>query len=217
MSSFTLLMDNNKFLRITTPNVNLFQGDNYVDSFQVLVPILYGDIDLRNFTTTLEYVDSFQNAYVDILVADEDIYKENYIRYTLPITTTITKCAGIVKAKLSMNYVDKEALIQYSLHTSEIEFMIHPQSDYYKFSDESLNKIDKLIGELETKIDYISETVANTPNDLGFDEEGTLHLTVSTVPIGNGVDVAVPGTEDDQDSSHDGIINADEIYETITL
>lgn len=217
MSYLTILMDSQKYLRITT-NVVVYQGDNAVDKIQIIVPSTYGDVDLTKFIATLEYKDSYQNAYLDILVPDEELYKDVYIRYTLPITTSITKCAGEITAKLSLNHVDKEELVQYALHTSEVKFEIHPQSDYYKFADESLNKIDELIGKLETKVDFIATTVENVPTDLDFDEEGTLHLeNAKKELIGHGVDVAVPGTEDDQDNTHDGIINADEIYDTITL
>ena len=83
--NFTILMDNNKFLQITS-RATLYQGENYVDTFQIIVPKTYNDIDLRPFTVCLEYVDEYQNAYLDILVPDEEIYKENLIRSTLPIT-----------------------------------------------------------------------------------------------------------------------------------
>lgn len=213
---YTILMNDNKFLQITSRST-LFQGENYVDTFQIIIPKIYNGIELRPFTVCLEYIDEYQNAYLDILVPDEEDYKENYIRYTLPITTSLTKRAGNITAKLSMNHVDKEKLIQYTLHTSEVTIPIHPQSDYYKFSDESLNKVDKLIGQLDAKLDHIDSLVVNTPDDLGFDENGTLHVTVGGKTLGNGVDVAVPGTEDDSDMSHDGIINADEIYDAVTL
>ena len=216
MGNFTILMDENKYLTISQPR-NLYQGENYVDSFQIIVPQYYGDIDLRLFTVCLEYVDDYQNSYLDILVPDEEPYKGNYIRYALPVTTVITKRVGNIHAKLSMNYVDKEKLIQYTLHTSEVTFTIRPLSDYYKFSDESLNKVDKLIGQLDAKLDHIESLVANTPDDLGFDEEGTLHVTVGGRILGSGVDVAVPGTEDTEDTQFDGLINADEIYDTVTL
>ena len=214
--NFTILMDNNKFLQITS-KATLYQGENYVDTFQIIVPKTYNDIDLRPFTVCFEYVDAYQNAYLDILVPDNEDYKENYIRYTLPITTTLTKNAGNIKAKLSMNYVDKNNLIQYTLHTSEVTFTIHPQSDYYKFSDDSLNKVDKLIGQLDAKLNHIDSLVVNTPDDLNFDNDGTLHLSVGSRIIGNGVDVAVPGTDDTYDDDKNGIIDADQIYDTVTL
>ena len=73
---FTILMDNNKFLQITS-RATLYQGENYVDTFQIIVPKTYNDIDLRPFTVCLEYVDEYQNAYLDILVPDNEDYKEN--------------------------------------------------------------------------------------------------------------------------------------------
>lgn len=220
MSDFTILMDSSKFLTVTSKNVNLFQGDNYIDSFSVLIPATFGDIDLTPFTATLQYVDENQNAYVDILEPETELYKENYIRYRLPITTQITRSAGHIKMQLSLNYVDKEKLIQYSLHSSEITIYIHPVSDYYRFSDDSLSKIDKRIGELAEKADYLAEmaeiTVNKVPDDLGFDEDGTLHISARNVLLGQGVNVAVPGTED-TDPNPDGVLDADEIYSSVEL
>ena len=216
MGNFTILMDENKYLTISQRK-NLYQGENYVDSFQIIVPQYYGDIDLRLFTVGLEYVDDYQNSHLDILVPDEELYKDNYIRYTLPVTTVITKRAGDIHAKLSMNYVDKEKLIQYTLHTSEVTFTIRPLSDYYKFSDESLNKVDKLIGQLDAKLDHIDSLVVNTPDDLGFDDNGTLHVTVGGKTLGNGVDVAVHSVTDTEDGSEDGILDLETIYKEVAL
>lgn len=221
MSMFTIYMDETKYLRSTSKDVNLFQGDNAVDNFQVIIPLYYGNLEMYPFTVCLEYVDENMNAYIDILVPDEDIYKEDFIRYTLPITTKITKSAGTITMKLSMNYVDKEKLIQYSLHSSETQVYIHPVSDYYMFSDDSLNKIDKLIGELGEKAKYVEEAslalLTKVPDDLGFDDEGTLHVTVKGEIVGHGVDVVTPTVEDDFDGDVSGVINLDNVYSSVEL
>lgn len=223
MSDFTILMDNSKYL-VITKNMNLFQGDNYVDNFSILVPVVFNDISLLPFTATLQYVDADNNVYADILEPEEDIYKENYIRYRLPVTTKLTRRAGEIKATLSLNWVDQDKLIQYSLHTSEVKIYIHASSDYYKFNDSSLKVIDQKIGELASKADYlakVSEEIMKSSaiDDLGFDEDGILHLTSKGEYVGNGVDgVATVGTKDNQDEIWgDGIIDADEIYKEVTL
>ena len=219
--AFTILMDAYKMLKITQNKV-LYQGENLVDQMQILVPQYYEDNDLTKFTAALEYVDAAGNAHLDILVPDEDLYKENYIRYTLPLTTHITHMAGEVKLQLTFNYVNPDELVQYTLHSSEITTEIHPVSDYYMFSDSSLNKIDQLIGELGAKVDYLSEaaTILTTkiPDDLDYNEEdGKLHLSVKTHTIGHGQNVGTVEIFDDEDSVVDGIVNLDEIYKEVTL
>ena len=87
--NFTILMDNNKFLQITS-RATLYQGENYVDTFQIIVPKTYNDIDLRPFTVCLEYVDEYQNAYLDILV---------------PLSTSGIKFPYKNKSSLSFNFV----------------------------------------------------------------------------------------------------------------
>lgn len=217
MNNFTILMDLTKYLKITTPNVYLYQGENCVDRFQILIPVMYGDVDLSKFTAAMEYIDEDKNAYLEILSKDEEIYKDKYVKFTLPINTQITKRAGDITAQLSLNYVDPETQTQYVLHTSEVIITIHPVSDYYKFSDDSLNKIDNLVGRLAEKIDYLTELEAKSiVNDLGFDSEGVLHVAASGKLIGNGVNVAVPG-EIDNDGNEDGILDLDKIYNKVTL
>ncbi len=217
---FTILMDDSKYLKITS-NAVLYQGENYCDNIQFVIPAIYNDNDLTDYTIAMEYVDSNNNSYLDILEQDEELYKEKYIRCTLPITTKLSKTAGQVKIQLTMNKVDKEKYVQYTLHTSEITLEIHPVSDYYKFADESLMKIDALIGKLDAKIGYLADNAAilstKVPDDLGIDTDGTLKLSIKEELIGNGVNVGVVEVPDNNDNVDDGIIDITGLYSQVEL
>ena len=217
---YTILMDNNKYLNATTTCI-LYQGENYCDNFQFLIPTEYNGHDLQEYIVTMQYTNANEQCFIDILEPDEELYKEKYLRFTLPITTKLTKIPGEVAITLSLNHFDKLNGVQYTLHTSEIKVEVKPIADYYTFADESLNKIDKMIGSLDAKIEYLADQAValktTVPNDLGIDEEGILKQSVNGELIGEGVNVALSANPDDLDGEPDGIQNLDEIYKEITL
>lgn len=213
--AYSILMDNTKYLKATTVST-LYQGENYCDSFHFIVPLEYNGHNLMDFIATLQYINAENQAFIEILEPDEEIYKEKYIRYSLPITTKLTRSVGDIKMSLKMNHVDKDKKVQYTLHSSEITVTISPTSDYYMFTDETLAPIDKLIGQLDAKLNYLSEQTLKIPEDLGLDDEGTLKLQVGADLVGNGVDVALPSTPD-VDGTPDGILDLEEIYKEVMI
>lgn len=217
----TILMDDSKFLKIST-NAVLYEGENKIDMIQFLIPFEYDGTDLTDFTIALEYTTPDRSSYVDILEKDEDLYKEKYIRCTLPVTTRLTKLAGDVQLQLTMNKVDSEQLVQYTLHTSKIYVTVHSYEDFYKFSDESLKEMDKIIGKLDAKIGFLNEQTSilttKVPNDLGIDSDGTLKLSINNKElIGTGVNVGVVEVPDDNDDTDDGIIDITGLYSQVEL
>lgn len=152
---YTILMNSDKSLVCTT-RTTLYQRDKLVDKLQILIPQTYEDVDLSDFTTVLKYVDQGNEVHSEILVKDEELYKENYFKYTLPIDTNLTRFAGDIKICLTLNKVDMEEMKEYSLNTGETTITIAPLSDYYKFvSDKSLSVIDQKVNELNVKLEVI--------------------------------------------------------------
>lgn len=218
--SYTILMDNSKYLTATTTTM-LYQGENYCDTFQFLIPVEYDGHDLQQFIVAMQYTNAEGQCFMDILEPDEELYKEKYIRFPLPITTKLTKIPGEVKITLSLNHFDKLEGVQYTLHTSEISVQVNPIADYYTFSDDSLNKIDKLIGSLDAKIEYLADQAiilkTGVPTDLGVDENGTLKQSIKGELVGEGVDVLLPANPDINDGVADGIQDLDEIYKIVQI
>ena len=154
---YTILMNSDKSLVCTT-RTTLYQRDKLVDKLQILIPQTYEDINLSDFTAVLKYVDQGNKVHSEILIQDEELYKDSYLRYALPIDTNLTRFAGNIKICLTLNKVDMEEMKEYSLNTGETTITITPLSDYYKFvSDESLSIIDQKVNELNVKLEAVDK------------------------------------------------------------
>lgn len=203
-----ILMKSNKTL-VLSKSSKLYQKENAVDNITIYVPETYNDYDLKEFVATMFYSVPGNEAGSDTLIAAEESDKEGFIKYSLPITTTITRLAGTVSVYLSLVHVDLETGIKYILKTSTLDITVEEWSDYFKYvSDESLTAIDNKIAELDTKIAEIKAIAETTvPDDLTLSSEGNLRLTVEGTPVGDGVNIVV--TSEDTDGTDDGVIDLD--------
>lgn len=189
---YTILMNSDKSLVCTT-RTTLYQRDKLVDKLQILIPKTYEDINLSDFTAVLKYVDQGNEVHSEILIQDEELYKDSYLRYTLPIDTNLTRFAGNIKICLTLNKVDMEEMKEYSLNTGETTITITPLSDYYKFvSDESLSIIDQKVNELNVKleaVDKMSTAYDETKADnIKLDKETSeIYLTAHNKQIGDKI------------------------------
>lgn len=149
---YTIIMNKDKSLSATIKST-LYQREKLVDKIQFLLPQEYGELELAEFTAMLKYIDQGNEAHTEILVKDEELYK-NRIRYTLPVDTSLNKFSGNITIRLTLTKTNMETKSQYVLHTGEITINISPLSDWYKFvSDDALETIDQKILELEAKIE----------------------------------------------------------------
>lgn len=191
---YTILMNSDKSLVCTT-RTTLYQRDKLVDKLQILIPQTYEDVDLSDFTTVLKYVDQGNEVHSEILVKDEELYKENYLRYTLPIDTNLTRFAGDIKLCLTLNKVDMEEMKEYSLNTGETTITIASLSDYYNFvSDKSLSVIDQKVNELNVKLEAIDK-MTTTYDEMKADniklnkETSEIYLTAHDKQIGDKITI----------------------------
>ena len=149
---YTIVMNEYKEL-ITTVKTTLYQREKLIDKIQFLIPELYNDISLTDFTAVLKYVDQANVPHAEILVKDNELYK-NKLRFTLPVDTNLTKFSGDISIRLTFSKTDSETNTQYVLHTGEAIISISPLSDYYNFiPDESLEFVDQLVGQLNAKLE----------------------------------------------------------------
>lgn len=211
---YTILMNDDKSLTIST-RIKLYQRENLVDKVQFLFPQTYEEQSLRDFTFVLKYTDSGQVAHAEILTIEDELYKDK-LRCTLPIDTELTRYAGDITLRITLTRVDADEAVQYVLHTGDVKITISPVSDLYAFiTDESLEVIDQKIGELDAKIqalDLMTETYDKTKADDLLLTEDLLQVSAGGQPIGKGVHILIPSTDDGAiDGSNDGILNLDTI------
>lgn len=214
----TIKMLSDKSLVMTVQS-KLYQRQSLVDTMQILIPATYDDMDLTVFTGTIEYIDPGNVAHMEILTADEDLYKDTFIRYTLPLDSMFTRIAGTVTMKVTLTYNDESTMKKYVLKTGEIEIEIAEINDYFAFVDEdSLTAIDNRIMHLQTEADKLAAAAEIYAEDKVDDlvlEDDILHVSANGKALGNGVEILV-NPEDDDSNPEDGQINLDD-YEEIDL
>lgn len=209
----TILMSSDKSLSITVKS-NIYQRDNLVDNLIFLIPSVYNDIDLTDFDVILKYKDQNDNVDSELLVKDEELYKEKYIRCVLPVNNKLsTRYSGDIHIRLVLNKIDLETQTEYSLNSGETSFSILPVSDYYeKFeSNPNFTIIEQKMNELNVKIKALDKMAA------AYDEEkadgiklntddSTIYLTSGNKQIGQKISVEEL-SEEIVNSSKDGLIS----------
>ena len=183
---YTILMASDKSLNVSV-RTTIYQREKLVDKFRFLIPPTYDSVDLTDFTVILKYLDQGNEAHSEVLVKEDELYKE-HLSYVLPVDTNLTRFAGDITLHLTLSKVDMEEKKQYSLETGEVTITISPLSDYYHFvSDDSLDAVSKKISELDVRLeamDKIAETYNQTKaDDLSY-EDNTLQLLANGKKIG---------------------------------
>lgn len=189
---------------VTTVKTTLYQREKLVDKIQFLIPETYNDLALSDFTVILKYVDQANVPHAEILIKDEDLYK-NKLRYTLPVDTNLTRFTGDVSVRLTFSKTDSETKTQYVLHTGKANISISPLSDFYNFvPDESLEFVDQLVGQLNAKLeatDKIAESYDKSKaDDLSY-EGDKLQLVSNGEKIGKSVTISNSESSDPDDDT----------------
>lgn len=215
----TLLMKSNKELIISVP-AKIYQRESNVDALQVLTPVTYDEIDLKDFTASIEYIDPANIAHSEILVRDEEVYKNGFYRYQLPVDTSFTNMAGDIKAKLTLTHLDSSTDKEYILHTNEIIITVMTWDDYFAYTPSSqIGVIDAKMLELDNKINMLKSIEIDLdkamPDDLNLTED-LLQLSVKGEVIGDGVHILVNPEEHDGQDDGEEDIDADESADAIS-
>lgn len=188
-------MNNQKELIATVRQI-LYQREKLVDKIQFLFPAKYNDLNLSECTAILKYLDQANVPHAELLQKDEELYK-NHVRYTLPIDTNLTRFSGDIEIRITLSKTDMSQQKQYVLHTGSYILTINPLKDYYTFiPDESLEFVDQLVGNLETKleaIDKIAETYDAEKADNITYEDSKIQLTSGGSKIGDAITIISDG------------------------
>lgn len=199
-----LLLKQDKSL-IISQSSRIYQKENIVNNLTIYCPISVDEIeDLSIFNAILYYTTATNDAYVEMLDQQESD-KDGYLMYRLPINTKFTNSAGTNTISMAFTRDDNDDEIV--LHSSECSVVVNRWDNAFKYvSSDGLAAIVNRIHELEEK----------APDDLMLKED-VLHLakkneeTGELEPLSEGVEILVPGDEDHEDESHDGVIDLDSL------
>lgn len=195
---YTILMRDDKTL-VATSKAQIFQRETMIDNLQFLLPQEYDGKDLSDATVVLKYYDPANIAHMEILTKDEDLYKDKYLRYVLPIDTKITKYAGDVVLHLTVVRMSAEGdLHEEILHTYDITLTVSPMRDLFEYvGDELLEKIDQKIVDMAAKIKAVHKIAATIDQQIdALDKQiEELNQVAEEICTGKGDDLIVEGSK----------------------
>lgn len=209
---YTILMNSSKEL-IQTVRINLYQRESMINKIQFLMNATYEDdqtFDLSQFTWTIRYTDPGNIAHAEQLTLDVDLYKDKYLRATLPVDSQLSFIAGDITLRLTgVAVIDG---VTYILNSNDTTITIQPLKNLYQQDlDPLLDPIDQRIAQVSAQIEaleIISGVYAeDLPNDLEVDvEESKMYLVHDQTRIGNGAHIMVQ-TADGDDGEDDGVFD----------
>ena len=210
---YTILINDDNTLT-TSVRERIMQRSKLVDSLHFLCPQTYKELDMADFTVTLEYILPVSREYKsEELVKSDELYKE-MLEYKLPFDTNLTKEAGEIEVKLTFSKVDLDEEcndIQYVRKISATSITIVPIESWCDIiPDKALDAIDQRIIKTDAQIKALLEaneiTRLEKADNLVLDNENKeLYLTAEGNQIGDKVKLSDLGNEIVQ-SSDEGLI-----------
>lgn len=210
---YTILVNDDNTLT-TSVRERIMQRSKLVDSLHFLVEPTYKELNIADFTVTLEYVLPISKKYkVETLIKSDELYKER-LEYKLPFDTNLTREYGDIEIQLTFTKVDLDEEgkdIQYVRKTSATSITIVPISAWSDvIPDEALTDLDQKILKTDAQIKELREMQENIlvekADNLVLDEENKeLYLTAEGNQIGDKVKLSDLGNEIVQ-SSDEGLI-----------
>ena len=210
---YTILVNDDNTLT-TSVRERIMQRSKLVDSLHFLVEPTYKELNIADFTVTLEYVLPISKKYkVETLIKSDELYKER-LEYKLPFDTNLTREYGDIEIQLTFTKVDLDEEgkdIQYVRKTSTTSITIVPISAWSDvIPDEALTDLDQKILKTDAQIKELREMQENIlvekADNLVLDEENKeLYLTAEGNQIGNKVKLSDLGNEIVQ-SSGEGLV-----------
>ena len=210
---YTILVNDDNTLT-TSVRERIMQRSKLVDSLHFLCPQTYKELDMADFTVTLEYILPVSREYkTEELIKSDELYKD-MLEYKVPFDTDLTKEAGEIEVKLTFSKVDLDEEgnnIQYVRKISSTTIAIVPIEAWCDIiPDKALDAIDQRIIKTDAQIKALLEaneiTRLEKADNLVLDSENKeLYLTAEGNQIGDKVKLSDLGNEIVQ-SSEEGLI-----------
>ena len=210
---YTILVNDDNTLT-TSVRERIMQRSKLVDSLHFLVEPTYKELNIADFTVTLEYVLPISKKYkVETLIKSDELYKER-LEYKLPFDTNLTREYGDIEIQLTFTKVDLDEEgkdIQYVRKTSTTSITIVPMSAWSDvIPDEALTDLDQKILKTDAQIKELrgmqENILVEKADNLVLDNENKeLYLTAEGNQIGDKVKLSDLGNEIVQ-SSDEGLI-----------
>ena len=201
---YTILVTDSNELVISVKE-RIMQRSKLVDNLHFLVPPTYKDVDMSEFSCTMEYVLPVSREYkTEALIKSGELYKDN-IEFKLPFDTNLTKEAGKIEIQLTFTKVSMDAdgnVKQYVRKAGPCTITIVPVTAWSDVvADDALVALDQRLIQLELIANQINDlsqyTYETKADNITYNEsDGTIQLLANNSPIGDKITIDVNTTAD---------------------
>lgn len=174
---YAIKMNEDKSL-VTTIQSTIYQNEKNADTLVFLLPKYYEEENLADCAVLLRYLLPDGTGKSEKLKIEPEPYNDNYYRYRLSITSTLTETVGTVELWLEIiNMYDNLVL-----KSGTVFIKITPSKDITDYlSSKDLNQLDHLAAQIES-------LKFGKADGLSYDNETCqLQLTSNGTPIGQPV------------------------------
>lgn len=189
---FYIKLDSGMNLVVTSREA-LYRGDHLNQKLTYLIPLKVGCIDMGTAAVYLNYIRADGTADIDLLNRQEELYNETYYRFTMPVTSKLTRYAGPVTTFLTIYggpYNDPmiaksgECVLHIQASTDMDDVITDRHlSMIYSMQRQMEDKVEKAEATLTERIDKTDEAVAAKADNIVFNEEDSTIQLVSTIII----------------------------------
>lgn len=180
----------------TTQNERIMQRSKLVDTLCFMVEPTYNDLNIIECTALMEYVLPISRKYsTETLVASETNYK-GYLRYLLPVDTSLTSEAGDIDVSLTFIYVGINSggkVIQRVRKIQPTTITVHPSTNWSEvIPDSALSAVDQRIIKTEAQIRALQDmstmfNITKADNIRLHKDTSELQLLAGDMEIGDRV------------------------------
>lgn len=192
---YTILVNDNNEL-VTTVKERIMQRSKLVDELHFLANPTYKNVDMSDFTVTMEYILPVSREYkTETLVKSSALYK-GQLEYVLPFDTCLTKEAGKIEIQLTFSKVSLDAdgkAKQQVRKVGPTTVTIVPLTAWSDIiPDSALSALDQRIIMVDAMINAANEMnqymFDNKADDISYNEDtNELQLLAGGNAIGNKV------------------------------
>lgn len=218
-----LLNDDNTL--IATQKERIMQRSKLVDTLCFLVNPVYNDLNMADYTVSMEYVSPISREWNQEFLTLSDETYNGYLKYIVPFDTNLTSEAGSVEVQLTfLNVAMDETGIttQHVRKTSTAKIDIIPISNWsLQIPDSSLSALDQRIimmaGQIKATEEMMNVAIDNKADNIKFDDTDNslqllsgekeigdkIKLNVGDTALEDGVPIVNFGSQDESDSDND--------------
>lgn len=201
VSAYVMLISDDNNI-VVTQKRRVIQRSKLIDNLWFLVKPEYNGFNMSEFTVLLEYLAPVSRKYrTDILQLEAEDYN-GYLKYTMPIDTTITAEAGDVEFQITFIGTGMDAEGNVKQHVRKItggHINIVPITAWSDIiPDDALSALDQRIIKTDAQIKALNDLgealYYTKADDISYDEEdNVLQLLAGGVEIGKKITIRSSG------------------------